>query len=519
MIIVYALNGPVCKLIERVFNGKHVVKLAENAEQLQEAFLAYTPEAVFADLDWINRSAAAWSTLFFNYSEQMKLIIWGDAQKLKTFSFKNKENIVLLSHPITTHDIETAILPKGKKGSQKTTLSTNDTRYSRLRNQMFNNLIDGHSLPEDTDALLRLLKLKDENRKYFLSLVVNFSPVPGTEQTKTIWDIAIQVQAMIWEELKKLAPCRSTIRESNRIAIVLLMYEPGDSFKYDLEKTFEIIEKRVIKECSQQIHVGVGLADDNIPGIAYGYLQASDALDQGRFFGNSCVCFFSDIYDRDSRRLQLSRSVKDNIINCLYNSDFERMDNIIEKEFSVINNSGLATRENILSLKIDLTVFLMDVSNRLSILSEKPALYSRLLEDFLTADSLPILEMNFKEKLRELSSTSVMVQGKRTSKLIRDVQDMIANKMNEPLNVQTIAYYFHISPNYLSAIFRSETGMRLTEYITNIKMREAARLLRSTDMHVSKITETIGYDNANYFARSFKKQYGVTPTEYRRTTE
>ena len=61
--------------------------------------------------------------------------------------------------------------------------------------------------------------------------------------------------------------------------------------------------------------------------------------------------------------------------------------------------------------------------------------------------------------------------------------------------------------------------VRLTEYITNIKMREAARLLRETQKHITEITILVGYDNANYFSRIFKKQYGTSPSEYRRGSE
>ena len=137
----------------------------------------------------------------------------------------------------------------------------------------------------------------------------------------------------------------------------------------------------------------------------------------------------------------------------------------------------------------------------------------------LTADSLPSLEIIIKQKLCELSNASRLVLEKRTVRLVSNAQSIVLEHMREPINVQSIAQLLRISPNYLSAIFKAETGVRLTEYITNIKMREAARLLRETQKHITEITILVGYDNANYFSRIFKKQYGISPSEYRRGSE
>ena len=68
-----------------------------------------------------------------------------------------------------------------------------------------------------------------------------------------------------------------------------------------------------------------------------------------------------------------------------------------------------------------------------------------------------------------------------------------------------------------AAKVKAETGMNLTKYITNVKMRESAKLLLTTDKNIAEITRAVGYDNSNYFSKLFKKNYGVTPTEYRRS--
>lgn len=327
------------------------------------------------------------------------------------------------------------------------------------------------------------------------------------------------MKSITHQEISKIAINRSCVREQNQIAFLLLIEEPGDSFKYKLEQTLEIVKKQVLKECKQSISVGIGLASNIISDISYSYQQACDALGQGNFFGKSFLCFFSDLWLRSSRRLQFSQQAKEQIRAHLYRNDFEKMDLLIEKEFQNIGSLGLASKENILSLQIDLTVFLMDISNRMSIIAERPQIYSSILNDFLKSGSLTEMEIVVKKTLRDMSNTSNATQEKRTIRIVQDAQKMIVERINEPVNVQLLAQYIHISPNYLSAVFKEETGMRLSKYINSIKLQKAATLLLETNNSIAQITEAVGYDNANYFSQLFKKQYGMKPSEYRRFHE
>ena len=57
------------------------------------------------------------------------------------------------------------------------------------------------------------------------------------------------------------------------------------------------------------------------------------------------------------------------------------------------------------------------------------------------------------------------------------------------------------------------------QYLENIRLRKARELLESTSLSISDIARTAGYNDSNYFARSFKKVYGVSPRDYRNREE
>ncbi len=96
------------------------------------------------------------------------------------------------------------------------------------------------------------------------------------------------------------------------------------------------------------------------------------------------------------------------------------------------------------------------------------------------------------------------------------VKRHVQQHMGDPdLSLASIAEQLNRSPAYVSAIFSQSTGMKLGSYITSIRMEQARRLLLDPAMPVYMVSEQLGFQDAHYFARVFKKQEGMTPSEYR----
>ena len=72
-----------------------------------------------------------------------------------------------------------------------------------------------------------------------------------------------------------------------------------------------------------------------------------------------------------------------------------------------------------------------------------------------------------------------------------------------------------ISPYYFSKVFKDETGENFIEYLTTIRIEKAKELLRGSNLSMKEICSAVGYSDPNYFSRTFKKNVGVTPTEYK----
>lgn len=100
-------------------------------------------------------------------------------------------------------------------------------------------------------------------------------------------------------------------------------------------------------------------------------------------------------------------------------------------------------------------------------------------------------------------------------KVISTVVDLVKANYMKDVSVEWIAEKVYLSPNYLSYLFKKETGQALCKYITGIRLTNAEKLLKDTNMKIVNISEMLGYANVSYFCRMFKSFYGLSPQEYR----
>ena len=116
----------------------------------------------------------------------------------------------------------------------------------------------------------------------------------------------------------------------------------------------------------------------------------------------------------------------------------------------------------------------------------------------------------------EMATQNINSKHDECSNNIVDIaKEYIKSNYNKALNLDDVSFYVNISPYYFSKIFKEGTGENFIEYLTNIRIDKAKELLNNTDYSMKEICALIGYSDPNYFSRSFKKNVGVTPTEFK----
>ena len=152
-----------------------------------------------------------------------------------------------------------------------------------------------------------------------------------------------------------------------------------------------------------------------------------------------------------------------------------------------------------------------------SMITEADQQKMKELEQILSFDCLAEYEKRFLNWLTELNARMIEEkEGGQNRHKIRMALEYIEQNYNRDLNMAVVSNYISMNYSLFSLLFKQYTGTKFVDYLKDIRIKEAKRLLVDTDMKVAEISQAIGYDNEKNFMKVFKAVCGVSPTEYRK---
>ncbi len=119
------------------------------------------------------------------------------------------------------------------------------------------------------------------------------------------------------------------------------------------------------------------------------------------------------------------------------------------------------------------------------------------------------------QDLLETLTESVSGANRNMSSIVREVKNFIEGHILQDFSREDIANALHFNPDYLSRVFKKETGVILSDYIISRRMTMARKLLEDTNDRVADIAHQLGYNHFSHFARQFRNITGLSPQEYR----
>lgn len=133
-------------------------------------------------------------------------------------------------------------------------------------------------------------------------------------------------------------------------------------------------------------------------------------------------------------------------------------------------------------------------------------------EAFASIGKLRKWSMNALEKLRE--GTAHDARNAR-SQYVQKIKDYVDKHLHLDVSLRALADHVNLHPTHLSKIYKLETGEGISDYVSSVRMERACHMLKATDKKIYEISADIGYLDPAYFIKVFKRQFDVTPQEYR----
>ena len=122
---------------------------------------------------------------------------------------------------------------------------------------------------------------------------------------------------------------------------------------------------------------------------------------------------------------------------------------------------------------------------------------------------------------RSHSLEAIRRRNAKTQNINRDpriqvVVDYLTPHLNEPFTIQSLSEMAQVSQTSFRRLFKAHTGKSPSDYIRELRMTSAARMLLTSDREIAEIGYQVGFSDANYFSRTFRQVFGVSPHQYRR---
>lgn len=200
------------------------------------------------------------------------------------------------------------------------------------------------------------------------------------------------------------------------------------------------------------------------------------------------------------------------LVNVICDNQKLRIKETIKNMFNGFNEVYLHPR----IIKVYLDNFLLEISKIITNMGgsiESIVKKYNIFNTDISAYNLIQLENELREFSLELAS--FISELKQSCSIINKVKQYIKDNYFKDIKLKEMASKFYINSAYLGQLFKKENGLNFSEYLNEIRLDNAKKLLRDTNLHVYQVAEKVGYKNSDYFIIKFKEKIDCTPMEYK----
>jgi two-component system response regulator YesN len=304
--------------------------------------------------------------------------------------------------------------------------------------------------------------------------------------------------------------------------VLLLRKEQDDSRRLQdqTQAVLEEIRRTVEKYMSSTVTIGVGTAITEVTDLPYSYEDAVLALDYKGILGNNRLIFIDDVEQQSREKVRFDERVEHELVRCIKMGTVAELHEVVEELFRDVADGHVSIQDYRIYLLEIMTTILKTAQRADLDMEELFGGSSHLLAEISTFNNL----QDAKNRITQICERIMgrIASGRQTS-YKRLVDQAVAythqNYHAADISIHKVCAHLHISPGYFSGIFKKETKMSFVTYLLQLRMEKAKELLRTTDLKTFQIAEQVGYADPNYFSFCFRKHVGVSPKEYKNSSQ
>lgn len=389
-----------------------------------------------------------------------------------------------------------------------------------LKDKLLNELLQGSLIPKENETLKKMEYLKiNINSDYFLVITIELDCGDDTSwdnEEKQLWKYAVSnITSEILDEKFIFDICYDI---DDRICIIVGM--DGTQNKSDfltlLECRLELVRTAVCKHLDFTITVGVGSEKAELFDIPVSYRESIIALKHKLTLGKNRIILYSLVAESGIKGTVFSGEYRSQLLMNIRTADEEEVNKLISQVFMRVRGENVH-HQILFVVCIEMVAVCMEAMVEMGLRIEDVITKGsfNIVEEIQSKKSIAEMETWIKEIFMHTLETIKRNKISKASRLIEEVKKYISrNYQKSELSIDEIARNLFVNYAHLCFIFKRDAGVTINEYLTEFRIRKAKELFDSGNTLILDVASKVGYADASYFGKCFKKYYGLAPSKF-----
>lgn len=389
-----------------------------------------------------------------------------------------------------------------------------------LKEKQLNELIQGNFIRGKQETIKKMEYLNiNIHSEYFqvVAIELEYEDIHGwNDDDRQLWKFAVSnISQEVLAERYAFNMCYDT---EDRICIIIGIddIESQNDINTLLYNRLELISNAVQKHLGFTVSIGIGSVKNELFDIPASYKESIVALKNKLTMGKNKIIPYGTVSDSIIKGNLFTGEHRSQLLLNLRIVDETEVQKLIKQIFIEMRNENIH-HEIIFVVCIELVAVCLEyvVETGLSFNDILPNNRLNIIEELQSKGSIEEMEVWILEIYRHTLDLTKRNRSSKVSKLIDEVKSYIAdNYHNSYLSIDEIAGKLFVNYAHLCFIFKRDTGVTINEYLTELRIKKAKELFDNGDTLVLKVASKVGYADANYFGKCFKKFYGLAPSKY-----
>ncbi|MCR2806279.1 response regulator [Paenibacillus soyae] len=384
-----------------------------------------------------------------------------------------------------------------------------------LRNQVVNDWLLGNLGPEHKEERLLSLGLDIVSPYYRIAVMAieaNAEHARSMEQNKTtIVNVGL---AFVQHAVTKSLKCEGCLNGKGQY---VLIFGSNDNDFDEVGELCDSIRHMMAATNDYTYTIGLGSGYAGFEGVAESYKEALYALKHRFILEGNQIISYSEATRTANKVSLYSVDKRSKLLMSMRTGNMREVEAWLNDFF---DNARLKQASLEMLLVAGFEIF----STCMEFLEETSRDINEIFDSQTESDLFRFIErMNafgefeewIRSLLRKLMAHVHANKSSRSAIIVEEVKSFIElNYVNEEMKIEDIARGVHMNYNHLCYVFKKETSCTINDYLTRVRMQKAKELFDQGYLVVQEVAGRVGYSDANYFGKCFKKYAGITPSKY-----